>query len=216
MRATFKNTAATALLVLGIVLSVRFALGFRAFLGYQDARGRARSIESGFADLERRLTTAVRRYPSPDFLSALGALRLEMAEALSADGDEKRREEANRILDLAEAAFQRLLRTAPLRATAWYDLGRVYLLYDFPVLPYRKKARACLRRAMELAPADAHFNVNGLFVFLTEWNSLGDDEREFVRARLEAFVRFYPEFANAIRRTWKQQFGAAPVPGGIL
>jgi len=139
-----------------------------------------------------------------------------MAEALSVDGNEKRREQTNAILDRSEAAFKRLLRTTPVRASAWYDLGRVYLLYDFPVLPYRRKARSCLRRAMELAPADAYFNVNGLFVFLTEWSSIGDDEREFVRTRLEAFERFYPEFANSIRRMWKQNFGDAPVPGGIL
>ena len=211
-----KKAAAAILLALGSILSVRYALGFRNFVAFQEARSGARSIESGFQVLEPRLVSAVRWYPSPSFIGALAGLYLDMAAAANAYGTEAKREERDKYLDQAEAVLKRLLRKTPVRAAAWYDLSRVYFLYNFPVLQYGAKARSCLQRAMELAPADEFITVNGLYLFLSQWELFGEKERMFVRAKMADVSKDNPEFLEAVRKRLKDTYGDTRKLDGVL
>lgn len=205
-----KKAAVPSLIGPGLLAVLLFAYATTNYLGYhyysKSARARAqvKNIDAGFKKMEKDLRGAVSIGHSPEFYGALGRLYLDKALSENAAG---KVEERDSYLDLAVAGYAGLIKRNPIDALAYYDLGRAYLLYNFPLQTYAEKARRYFRKAIELDPSDEFLNVNVLYIYLTQWASLDAAEREFVTNRLEDILRYNANFIPQIRDMWKRNFG---------
>jgi len=186
-------------LVVMMVIAVRDYLGAHHYQAYLDAR----SVQSGLPELEGHLRRAVRFAPRYDYLEALGSLYLEAAMAENRFGSEKNRDA---FLDKARDALVREIAKFPVAAYGYYNLGRVYMLYNYPLLTYAAKGREYYRKAFLLEPADEFMNVNVLTLMLGQWGRLGAEEKAVVWRRLGDALDHNEGFLQKVRGLWKQSY----------
>ncbi len=175
-----------------------------SFSAYEEARAKAKSIENSFAEMEGDLRAAARFPGRPAAWGELGRIYLERALAENQFGSADKREE---FLDRAREALKEQIRRNPLDATSFYRLGIVYTLYNFPLLTYAERGWAYFIRALELSPSDEFLNVNGLYVFLAQWDVLSQKERDFAWKRLREIADINGFFITKIGNLWSKNFG---------
>jgi len=199
-----KRFVLPVLLALLLFLAARDYLGYHYYYGFQEEIGRAKSIESSFLRLESLLEKAVRFSGNPLFRKELGRLYFERALGENQFGSPERRDH---FLDLSRESLVRAANGNPLDAFALYDLGRVYLLYNYPLLTYLDKAKAYFRRALELNPADEFLNVNIVFIYLTQWEFLSGEEKDYVLGRISEAKAACPDFVPKLRKRCREELG---------
>jgi len=188
-----------------LALATKEYLGFHFYYQYKKEREEARSVEQAFPSLEKKLKLALKFSGQPLFFQELGRLYLEKAMAENEFGSPARRDE---FLLKAEMSIKEQIRRNPVDARAFYNLGKIYLLYNFPLLTYADRGRACLRRALELKPADVFLNVNVIYMYLVQWELLTDDEKSFLARQLRFIEARAPDFRDRLRRRWRENFPA--------
>ena len=206
--------------LLGAVLAVAllvFAagdfLGFHYLGLYRDARSEARSVQSAFPELEGLLKKATGFSKNPEIGKELGRLEVEMARAEDEAG---RSEERDRLCDRAVASYAAVIAASPIDSFAHYEMGMAYLLYNYPLMTYADKAKLYFRKALELNPADEFLNLNILYFYLTAWDRLSPEDREYVGGRLRRIRSADPAFMPQLEQRWKQQFGSTASLAAIL
>jgi hypothetical protein len=203
-RALLSAVAAGAGLVVLAVFATRDYLGARDYEAYDTALENVRSIQSGLAGLERLLLRAVRFAPRRAYLEALGGLYLDAALAENQSGNPEKRD---MFLDKAEAVLLREIGKYPAAADGYYSLGRVYMLYNHPLLTYAARGREYFRKAIALQPADEFMNVNALTIFLGQWGLLDGAEKEDVWRSLVRALERNEGFLRGISDLWKRTYG---------
>ncbi len=199
--------AAGLVLCAGLLVAALFVfLRAHRYSSYQGTRARAKNIESAFPRLESDLVAAARFPGHPVASGELGRIYLERALAENQFGSEAKREE---YLDLARDALKDQARRNFLDAISFYRLGVVYTLYSYPLMTYAERGWAYLIRALELSPSDEFLNVNGLYIFLVQWDRLSQKEKEFVGRRLRDVADLNPSFITKIGDIWSKNFGSA-------
>ena len=202
----FSLWAAAIFFVLLFLIAAADFLSWHSFSRYQAWRKVSRSIESGFPRLENALQRAVWFTKNPAYFKELTRLYLEMAMAENEFGTPAARDA---FLDRAEASARHWIQQNPVDAWAYYELGKVYLLYNFPLLIYAEKGRLYLRKAVELKPADEFLNQNVLYIFMTQWERLEESEREFVAAQWRSMTESFPNFERELREHWQKNFDSS-------
>lgn len=192
--------AAAALLV----AAGEYYLGFHHYYEYERERAAAQNLERSFPALERHLKRAISFSRNPRFIKEMGRLYLEMALAQNEFGTPAGRD---RFCGRAREAFEEAIRANPADGAAFFELGKVYMLYNFPLLTYAEKGRAVMKRALELRPADGFLNLNILYIYLTQWERLAEDERAFAGARIKALAGADGGFLDRLRRRWRENYG---------
>ena len=160
-----------------------------------------RSIQSGLPELERYLLKAVHTWPRRLFFEELGNLYFDGALAEIQSGTEDKRES---LLDKARDVLLEEVRRYPAAADGYFNLGRVYMTYNYPHLTYAAKGREYLKKALVLQPADEYLNTNILAVMLSQWQILDQTEREDVRSRLRNILDYNEAFILKILNIWKK------------
>lgn len=196
-----------------LALAAAHYLGRHWYYEYIGERAAAESLERSFPELDRNLKRAVVFSKNPGFLKELGRLYLEMALAENEFGTAAGRDA---FCDLARESLVRSIRANPVDGSAYFEMGKVYLLYNFPLLTYAEKGRVYLRRALELKPADEFLSLNILYVFLTQWDLLAKEEKEFTGGRLKERAAANERFLDRLRRRWEQNYGTAAALEPIL
>jgi O-antigen ligase len=205
----FKAAGLAAGLVALLFLVVKENMGFVWLGKYEAARarlaGEGRSLMSGFAELDRLLGRAARWSGNPRFFSEQGRLYIEMAVA---ENESEAPERRDAYLDRAEEAIRRRIELNPADAFAYYDMSRVYLLYNFPLLTYQDAARRYLRRALVFKPHDVFLNVEAVYKFGVMWDGLGGEEKAWMFGEMRSVWpvnedRFYPGLVERWRREVK-------------
>jgi O-antigen ligase len=205
----FKAAGLVAGLVALLFLVVKENMGFVWLGKYEAARarlaGEGRSLMSGFAELERLLGKAVRWSGNPRFFNEQGRLYIEMAIA---ENESEAPERRDAYLDRAEEAVRRRIERNPADAFAYYDMSRVYLLYNFPLLTYQDAARRYLRRALVFKPHDLFLNVEAVYKFSVMWDGLGGEEKAWMFGEMRSVWpvnedRFYPGLVGRWQREVK-------------
>jgi hypothetical protein len=126
-----------------------------------------------------------------------------MALAENKFGTPEKRDE---YLDRARESLEGLIRRNPLEALGYYELGKVYILYDYPLLTYAAKGRAYFRKALEMRPVDIDLNVNVLYAYLAQWDRLSAAERDFVYAAVARNVETDENFFPRVLELWMSEF----------
>lgn len=188
------------MIVLAVIVGRDYA-GSIAFRRYGEARSRVRSIQSGLPELERYLLKAVHTWPRRLFFEELGNLYFDGALAEIQSGTEDKRES---LLDKARDVLLEEVRRYPAAADGYFNLGRVYMTYNYPHLTYAAKGREYLKKALVLQPADEYLNTNILAVMLSQWQILDQTEREDVRSRLRNILDYNEAFILKILNIWKK------------
>jgi hypothetical protein len=187
-------------------LAARAYLGYHFFYRYAEARAEAANLAGSFGTLEPVLKSVVRFSGNPLFYQELGRLYLEMALAENKFGTAEKRDE---YLERARLSLEVLIGRNPLDA-GYYELGKVYMLYNYPLLTYAARGREYLRRALEMRPVDGDLNVYVTYVFLAQWQRLSAAEKDFVLAavsrNLETDKGFFPRFLAL----WMREFKDSP------
>jgi len=196
--------AAGAGLVVLMAFAARDYIGARYYEDYYAARENVRSIQSGLPELERLLRRAVRFAPRRAYLEALGSLYLDAALAENQYGSPEKRDA---LLDKARDVLLREIGNYPAAAYGYYNLGRVYMLYNHPLLTYAARGRDYFRKALALQPADDFMNVNVLTLFLGQWALLDGGEKEDAWRRLADALERNEGFLRGIRDLWKPTYG---------
>jgi len=196
--------AAGAGLVVLMAFAARDYIGARYYEDYYAARENVRSIQSGLPELERLLRRAVRFAPRRAYLEALGSLYLDAALAENQYGSPEKRDA---LLDKARDVLLREIGNYPAAAYGYYNLGRVYMLYNHPLLTYAARGRDYFRKALALQPADDFMNVNVLTLFLGQWALLDGGEKEDAWRRLADALERNEGFLRGIRDLWKRTNG---------
>ncbi len=195
-----------------LVVEARIYLGYHYFYKYKEERGRAKSIEGSFERLEADLKKAGRLFGNPSFYKELGQLYFERALGENKFGSEERRDF---YLDRARESLIQAVKANPVDAFVYYDLGKVYLLYNYPLLTYLDKAKAYFRKALEFKPADEFLNVNIIFIYLTQWDSLQEGEKDFVLKRIGEARMACQNFVPRLRKRWRDEFGKGEKGGRL-
>ena len=189
------------------VLAARAYLGYHFFYQYAGLREEATNLEGSFHALEPKLKRAVAFSGNPLFFQEAGRLYLEMAQAENKFGTPEKRDE---YLDRARESLEGFIRRNPLDAFGYYELGKVYMLYNYPLLTYAAKGRAYLRKALEMRPVDEDLNGNVTYAYLAQWDRLNAAERDFVYAtvarNLDTDLNFFPR----ILALWMSDFKDSP------
>lgn len=184
-----------------LALAIKEYLGFHFYYQYKKEREAARSIQQAFPQLESCLRKAARFSHQPLFYQELGRLYLEMAMAENEFGSAARRDE---FLLKAEESLKEQIKQNPVDARAFYNLGKIYLLYNFPLLTYAEQGRRCLRRALELKPADEFLNLNIIYLYLAQWELLTDEDKQFLNHQLKYIEARCSDFKERLRRRWRE------------
>jgi len=198
------TVAAGAGLVVLMAFAARDYLGARYYEAFFAARENVRSIQSGLPELEGLLRRAVRFAPRRAYLEALGSLYLDAALAENQYGSPEKRDA---LLDEAGDVLLREIGKYPAAAYGYYNLGRVYMLYNHPLLTYAARGRDYFRKALALQPADDFMNVNVLTLFLGQWALLDGGEKEDAWRRLADALERNEGFLRKVRGLWKQSYG---------
>jgi hypothetical protein len=189
------------------VPAARAYLGYHFFYRYAEARAKATNLAGSFGTLEPELKSAVRFSGNPLFYQELGRLYLEMALAENKFGTAEKRDE---YLERARLSLEGLIRRNPLDAFGYYEMGKVYMLYNYPLLTYAARGREYLRKALEMRPVDGDLNVNVTYAFLAQWERLSAAEKGFALAavsrNLETDKGFFPRFLAL----WMREFKDSP------
>jgi tetratricopeptide (TPR) repeat protein len=209
----WKALAGAALAVALFVFAAREFLGFRYLGLYQDARSEARSVQSAFPELEGLLKKATGASGNPEIGKEMGRLDVEMARAENDAGNGERRDI---ICDRAVANYEAVIARNPIDSFAHYEMGMAYLLYNYPLMTYADKAKLYFRKALEFNPADEFLNLNILYFYLTAWDRLSQEDREFAGGRLRRIRAADPAFMPQLEQRWKQQFGSTDQLNRIL
>lgn len=160
--------AATALL---LVLVVRHFLGFSEYSNYKKIRSEVPNIERGFPTMEASLKRVLRNSENPLYYKEFGRLCLERAlTEVKFGGPES--ENREHYLDLAVEALGREIQLNPLDAWAYYDMGKAWMLTNYPLLTYAEKGRAYFRKALEFAPANEFLNLTVLVTHMAQSDDL--------------------------------------------
>ncbi|MCX6578541.1 MAG: O-antigen ligase family protein [Candidatus Aminicenantes bacterium] len=193
-----------------LFLAVKHNLGFLYLNKYEAARKGAaeggQSLMSGFPEFERQLQKAVRYSNNPIFYREAGLLYLGMAAAENMEtGKEERDARRDALLDRAREAFVEQIKANPADAQGYYYLGKVYLLYNYPLLTYGDKGRMFLRKTLNLKPHDLFFNQSVIFDFLAMWDGLSEEEKAWIMKWLKTVwvtnaEAFYPE----LKKRWEK------------
>jgi tetratricopeptide (TPR) repeat protein len=203
---SLRRTAGWAVAAAVFVVAGEYYLGIHHYRAYHIEREAALSLERSFPALERHLKRAITFSRNPRFMKELGRLYLEMGLAENEFGTAAGRDH---FCDRAQEALEDAIRADPADGSAFYEMGKVYLLYNFPLLTYAEKGRAYLRRALELRPGDKFLNLNIVYIFLTQWDRLDEEEREFAGRRLREQAEADGGFMERLRWRWKENFGTA-------
>jgi len=195
----FAIAVATAL----FLLAARAYLGYRYFYKYVSGREVATNLEGSFGALDPKLRRAVSFSHNPLFYQEMGRLYLEMALAENKFGTPEKRDE---YLDRARESLEGLIRRNPLDAFGYYELGKVYTLYNYPLLTYAAKGRTYLSRALEMRPVDKDLNVNVIYAYLAQWDRLNAVERDFVYAAMARNLETDENFFPRVLALWTSDF----------
>lgn len=195
------------LLILGVMLLI---VAFREWRGnhnyfrYKTERTQVRSIESGFVGLEERLKRATKLSNNPFFEEKLARLYLERAFGEIQFGSAENREA---YLNLMQESLVKQIQKNPVDALAYYEMGKCYLLFNFPLVTYFDKADLYFRKALEFKPSDAFLNVNILYIYLTQWDLLDAEGQGFVFERIGEMAKKSSSFVSRLRNLWRKEAG---------
>ena len=199
-KAIFTIGAALGLIALFVTVVLDYA-GMRAFGRYRDARSSVPSIQSGLPELERQLLKAVHTWPRRLFFEELANLYFDASLAEIQSGTEDKRKS---LLDKARDVLLEEVRRYPAAADGYCNLGRVYMISNYPYLTEAAKGRGYLRKALILQPADEYLNTNIVAVMLSQWEMLEPSERDDVRARIRNILDHNEAFIAKILTLWKR------------
>lgn len=183
--------------------------GFRDLAAYRRERARARSVESAFPSLEARLAEAASVSPLAVFQVEAARLELEMARVAN---DAGRDEDRDMYCDRAVARYGQAIAANPIDAGSHYEMGTVYLLYNFPLMTYQDRARAYFRQALMFKPADETINLNVQFLYFTWWPTLEEGEKDYAAGLYRAMVARDPAFRAKLEGRWIRSYGS---PDGL-
>ncbi|MGB9905763.1 MAG: hypothetical protein ACPLRR_00080 [Candidatus Saccharicenans sp.] len=188
---------------LALAASIVFYAGYWHFFRFLEARENIKSLESDFPGLEARLKTATRYYPLPAFYGELGRLRLQRAMAEIEFGQP---EKGETYLDGARDSLQRAMAGNPLDYSFFWELSKVYFLYNYPLLTYSGKGRLLCREAVRRHPYNEFLFLNVLLVFFEQWPLLEAEEKDWLQANLRRVTTADPGFLDKLRRRWRQNY----------
>lgn len=188
---------------LALAASIIFYSGFFHFMRYQEARTRIRSLERDFSGLEVGIKTAIRFYPLPAWYGELGRLRLQRAMVEIEFGQPEKGEP---YLDEARAALQRAAAGNPVDYSFFWELSKVYFLYNYPLPTYSGKGRLLCREALRRHPYNEFLFLNILMVFLEQWPLLEAEEKDWLRTNLKRIMADDAGFLDKLKRRWRQNY----------
>lgn len=186
-----------------VVASVFFYLGFLNFSQYQGERQKIRSLERDFPRLERKLEMAIKFYPLPLFYEELGKLRVERAMAEIEFGSPEKSEP---YLDQAREALEKAVSGNPINYSSFWELSKVYFLYNYPLLTYAEKGRNLCREAIKRHPYNEFLNLNVLIIFFEQWPLLNQEEKDWLKAQLVFVQAVDSGFLTQLKRRWQQNY----------
>ena len=187
--------ASTALLI----IAIRQYSGYHQFSRYKILKSEAKSIESAFPALESALLKAIVHYKNPDFYKELGRLYLDRAIAENKYGDADKRDA---YLEKAMTELAESIRRNPADSWAYFDLGKIYMLYNYPLMTYAEKARRIFQEALQINPANELLNRDVVYFHLIQWDQLNEAEKQFVWDRLDRNMKMDDGFLGRLRNQW--------------
>ena len=184
-------------------------LGFHYLAQYRKARAGARSVESAFPALEARLEKAASSSPRAVFEVEWARLYMEMARVANEAG---RDGERDTDCDKAVVHYGRAIAANPIDAATYYEMGTVYLLYNFPLMTYQDRAKDYFRQALGFKPADETMNLNIIFLYFSWWPTLETADKTYAAGLYRAMLARDPVFPAKLEGRWVQSYGA---PDGL-
>ncbi|MBC7364466.1 MAG: hypothetical protein H5U07_08000 [Candidatus Aminicenantes bacterium] len=187
------------LCLLGIVLSSLFYFAYHQYYRYLETRKNIRSLERDFEQLRIPLARTTRFYPLPVFWLETGKLYVSRAMAEVEFGDPVK---AIPYLEQANQALIRAVQGCPVDYEAFWELSKVYFLYNYPVPVYADKGRKLCQEAIRRHPYNEFINLNVLMVFFEQWPLLEAREKAWVKDRIRIMTGVDAAFIDKLKGRW--------------
>jgi tetratricopeptide (TPR) repeat protein len=202
----FKLFISLVMIFIALLASISFYIGYFFYYRYQNDLKNIRNLEKDFPRLEKQLSLAIKFYPLPSFQVELGRLYLlrAMAEIEYGQADK-----SNPYLDRAEAILKEAISANPLDYDSFWELSKVYFLYNYPLLTYATKGRNICRQAVKRYPANEFLNLNVLFVFFEQWELLEAGEKDWMKSRIVNLQASDSQFLEKLKRKWYENYREA-------
>jgi hypothetical protein len=188
------------LCLLGIVLSAFFYSAYHQYYKYLEIRRNIRSLERDFKRLEIPLARATRFFPLPLFWLERGKLYVSRAMAEVEFGEPVK---AVPYLEQANQALVKGAQGCPVDYEAFWELSKVYFLYNYPLPVYADKGRKLCQEAIRRHPYNEFINLNVLMVFFEQWPLLEDQEKAWVKDRIKIMSAVESAFVEKLKGRWQ-------------
>jgi len=189
--------------LVALIASISFYLGYVNYYRYQEEKKSIKSLESDFESLEARLEQAVRFYPLPVFYSELGWLRLQRAMGEIEFGLPER---SGQFLDSSREALKEAISKNPVDHSFFWELSKVYFLYNYPLLTYAEKGRLLCQEAVRRHPYNDFLLINVAIVFVEQWPLLESSEKDWLRDSLQRLIAVDSGFIKRLKNKWRQNY----------
>ena len=184
-----------------LVFATKEFLGYHYYYRYRALRKTASSIEGSFPDLEKTLKKALKFSKNPLVFKALARIHLEMALGENEFGSPEQRDVH---LDFSQEYLLKLIGRNPIDPFAYYEMGKVYMLYNYPLCTYLNKATVFFEKSLELKPADEFLNSNISFMYLTKWDMLSIEDQKFILKTIGQFWEKSESFILQLSARWEK------------
>ncbi|MGB9893392.1 MAG: hypothetical protein ACPLRA_03185 [Candidatus Saccharicenans sp.] len=184
-----------------LLASFSFYLGFWHYGRYQEVTRNIKSLEEDFPRLEARLRKAILFYPLSLFQAELGKLRRQRAMAEIEFGIPEKSED---YLDNSRASLREAIAGNPVDYSFFWELTKVYFLYNYPLLTYADKGRLFCQEAVRRAPFNEFLVLNVLVVFFEQWPLLEPSEKDWLKENIKRIQPVNPGFLDRLKNKWWQ------------
>ena len=184
-----------------LIFAAKEFLGYHYYYRYRAFRKTASSIEGSFHNLEKSLKKAAIFSNNPLVYKALARIHLEMALGENEFGSPEQRDIH---LDFSQDYLLKLIKRNPIDPFAYYEMGKVYILYNYPLCTYLNKATVYFERALGLKPADEFLNSNISILYLTKWDMLTLEDQQFILKTIGQFWEKSESFIQQLSERWEK------------
>lgn len=187
-----------------LFISTKNYIGYKAYFRYKTAKAASQDLDINFPAVEKPLKLAAKLYPNPNIDGELVQLYLERAIIETQKGSMERQD---KYLEEAQNILRKQFLGNPADYRIYYRIGFAYFLRSYQKEEYLEKANDYFQKALDLNPNNEFLNINILFLYLSSWEILNENYKDFTYEVLKKMIDLNKGGVMRLLKMWKDNYG---------